>query len=136
MCAAPLRAGAVKMQSFAVAIEFVAVAAVVSAIELIVLLFRNPLRPRWLRTSLAESVAVLAIVMGLTFVLATFISGMIGAGLNVFVALVAGVCIPVLVAVVNERLFGIRERLRRADAGQSPFGVKLGVAPGADPAHG
>lgn len=101
--------------------ELVFVAATVSIIQLLVLAFRNPHRPQWLRGGFAESVAVLGIVMGLTLSTAMLIAGLVGSGANVFVSLVIAALVPFAVAFVNARLFHLRERLRRAEAGASPF---------------
>jgi hypothetical protein len=107
---------------FSLLAEFVTVVAVVSGIQFAILAFRNPLRSPWLRTGLSESVIVVAIVGGLSFSVAMLITGIIGTGIHVIPGVILGVLLPLAVAFANERIFGVRERLRRADAGQSPFG--------------
>lgn len=102
--------------------ELVFVAIVVSAVQLLVLIFRNPQRPRWLRYGGTEAIAVLFIVAGFTLSIATLVSGLVGAGVNVFVSLILAAAVPIAVAIVNQRVFRIGERLRRSDAGASPFG--------------
>jgi len=114
---------------FSLIVELVFVAAVVGVIQVLVLMFRNPHRPSWLRQSLTESVAVIGIVMGLTLSMASLVAGLVGVGGNVFVSLILTAAVPFAVALVNERLFRLRERLRRAETGKSPF------APLADQAH-
>jgi predicted Na+-dependent transporter len=117
-----IRAWEFTMQSIlSLTLEFVFVAAVVSIIQLLVLVFRNPHRPQWLRQSLAESVAVIGIVMGLTLSMASLVAGLVGAGGSVFVSLILTFAVPFAVALVNERLFHLRERLRRADSGGRPL---------------
>lgn len=101
--------------------ELFFVAATVSIIQLLVLAFRNPHRTQWLRRGFTESVAVLGIVMGLTLSVAMLIAGLVGSGANVFISLVIAALVPFAVAFVNERVFHLRERLRRAEAGASPF---------------
>jgi hypothetical protein len=103
-------------------VELAFVAIVVSAIQLLVLIFRNPHRPQWLRYGGTEAVAVLLIVAGVTLSIATLITGLVGAIGNVFASLIIAAIIPIAVAMVNQRIFRIGERLRRSDAGVSPFG--------------
>ncbi len=101
--------------------ELIVTAGVVCATQFLVLAFRNPHRHAWLRTTFAESVAVIGIVMGLALTISLLISTLVGSGVNVLVAMGIGIAVPVAVALLNERLFHLRARLRRADAGQSPF---------------
>jgi drug/metabolite transporter (DMT)-like permease len=130
------RAGAQSMQTIlSLAVEFVLVAIAVSNIQLLVLVFRNPLRPEWLRHSFVESTAVICIVMGITLSIAILASGLIASGMNVFVSLVLSTTWPFVVAIANWRVFRIGERLRRADMGASPFGSSSSMTPVADPAR-
>src|SRR5690606_12681976 len=103
-------------------VELAFVAIVVSAIQLLVLIFRNPYRPHWLRYGGTEAVAVLLIVAGITLSVATLVTGLVGAIGNVFASLIIAAFIPIAVAMVNQRVFRIGERLRLSDAGASPFG--------------
>jgi hypothetical protein len=114
---------------FSLILEIALVAITVSIIQLLVLVFRNAHRPQWLRHGFAESVAVIGIVMGITLSVATLVAGLVGAGVNVFVTLVVAAMVPLAVAFVNDRLFRVRDRLRRAETGASPF------APLADHTH-
>src|SRR5690606_2348484 len=90
-----IRAWEFTMQSIlSLTLEFVFVVALVSAIQLLVLIFRNPHRPQWLRQSLVESVAVIGIVSGLTLSMASLVAGLVGTGANVFVSLILTVAAP------------------------------------------
>jgi hypothetical protein len=124
------------MQSIlSLTVEFALVAITVSAIQFLVLLFRNPRRPQWLRGSIIESAAVICIVMGITVAVAILASGLIGAGLNVFVSLVVSAIVPLAVAFGNWRLFQVGERLRHAETGASPFAPLSDKRQSADPAQ-
>ena len=105
--------------------------AVVSAIQLTVLVFRNPFRPAWLKMSGTDAVAAVAIAAGVSIATAGEIAGLIAAGVNAFAAIGITVALSVGVGVFNWRVFRCGERLRRADAGQSPFGP-LPAAPKPD----
>lgn len=115
-------------------VELAFVAIVVSLIQLLVLVFRSARRPRYLRSGFAESAAVIGIVMGITLSVAMLVAGLIAAGANVFVSLVIAAIVPLAVAFVNERLFHIRDRLQRAEAGDSPFTSRQ-AAPPANPSQ-
>jgi hypothetical protein len=122
------------MQSIlSLAVEFMLVVITVSIIQFLVLVFRNPRRPQWLRGSFIESAAVICIVMGITVAVAILASGLIGAGLNVFVSLVVSALVPLAVAFGNWRLFQVGERLRHAEAGASPFASLSDTRQSADP---
>jgi len=97
-------------------------------IEFLVLLFRNPHRSKWLRSDFAQTTAALLLVAVSCLVFAMFMTGLLGAGLDVFAALPIAVAIPVVVVFVSMKLVGFRERLRRADAGLSPFQAHLSGA--------
>jgi hypothetical protein len=115
------------------AVEFALVAITVSVIQFLVLVFRNPRRPQWLWSSFIESAAVICIVMGITVAVAILASGLIGAGLNVFASLVVSALVPITVAFGNWRAFQVGERLRRAEAGASPFASLSDARQSADP---
>jgi hypothetical protein len=71
--------------------------------------------------------------MGVTLSVAILASGLIGAGLNVFVSLVVSALVPITVAFGNWRAFQVGERLRRAEAGASPFASLSDARQSADP---
>jgi hypothetical protein len=110
------------------AAEFALVIIAVSAVQFLVLVFRNSRRPAWLRHSFIESTAVITIVMGITLTVAILASGLIASGINVMVSLAIATVLPIAVAIANWRIFRVGERLRRADAGASPF-ASLSAAP-------
>ena len=96
--------------------------AVISAIQLTVLAFRNPLRPAWLKMAGADALAAVAIAAGISIATAGEIAGLIAAGVNAFAAIGITVALCVGVAFFNWRVFRCGDRLRRTDAGHSPFG--------------
>lgn len=102
-------------------VEAGSVIGTVLLIEFLVLAFRNPHRPHWLHRESVQTGAALVIVASLCFSFAAFMTGLLEAGLNVFAALAAALLLPLVVAVVSGRAIRFRERLQRADAGQSPF---------------
>src|SRR5688572_30900018 len=104
-------------------LELIALVLVISAIQLIIIIFRNPFRAGWLRNGFVETLIVLFIVTGVTLALAFFISGMIGVGVNIFLSLVIGLLIPIFIGLANDRIFHIQKRLRQAEAGASPFSL-------------
>jgi hypothetical protein len=95
--------------------------AVISAMQLALLAFRNPLRSEWLKKAGADTVTCVAMTAGLSFATAYEIAGLIAAGANVFVAIGVTIALIFGVALFNWRVFRFGERLRRADAGHSPF---------------
>jgi hypothetical protein len=115
------------------AFEIALVVIAVGIVQFLVLVFRNTHRPQWLRSSFVESTAVIAIVMGITLSVAILATGLMGSGLNVFVALVVAMGVPLVVALTIWRIFRIGERLRRADAGGSPFAPLSDAPQGTDP---
>lgn len=106
---------------FAVIADTAILVAVVSAIQLTVLAFRNPLRPDWLRMRGADNLASMAIAAALAFAMGLEITGLSAAGLNSFAAICLTVALILGVAIFNWRVFRCGERLRRADGGLSPF---------------
>lgn len=109
-------------------IAVVASIALVGLIALFGLLFRGPACPAWLRRDSAAS-AVSVLVSGALFgVGAYLISSLLDAGLTIIAAVAVSVGLLIGSGMTVVRLFRIKERLRRADAGQSPFGPLGGVA--------
>ena len=99
----------------------VALVAALAATQLALLAFRNPFRSLWLRRPGADNAAAIAITFGVSLTFAFEISALVGIGVPTLIAILAA---PVLVAGISWsiwRLLGCRERLRRADAGKSPF---------------
>lgn len=106
---------------FAVVAETAALVTVVGVIQFLVLFFRSPHRPRWLRTELMEIVTANSFVLALTFGIAAELSGLVAGGANAFLAIALTAAIVLGSAFAIWRIFGVGERLRRADAGESPF---------------
>jgi hypothetical protein len=96
--------------------------AVISAVQLTVLAFRNPLRPSWLKRPVADTLAAVAIAAGLSLAAAFEIASLVAAGVNAFAAIGITAALCFGVAYFNWRVFHCGDRLRRADAGHSPFG--------------
>lgn len=110
------------MQAIAsVSLEAVSVVAVMGLMQLCLLAFRNPHRPSWLRGGGAEAFAATAIVAAISFSIAFLIAGLTWAGLDAFVAMFLGLGVAGGSSWLIWRLFGVSERLRRAEAGRSPF---------------
>jgi hypothetical protein len=98
------------------------------------LAFRNPHRPGWLRTDFTESVAVSGLLTVTAFIWTFHISGLLDAGVSIFVAPVITPIIVLIFGFVVWRLFGIGERLARTRKGQSPFRqARFAAASGAPP---
>lgn len=95
--------------------------AIVGVIQLVVLVFRNPFRPRWLTRDWAASSAGVAIATAVGFGLGAMITGGHAAGFSAGAAIGLTLAIGFGTGYAIWRGFGIRERLRRADAGQAPF---------------
>ena len=103
------------------AIEAGAVVATVLLAQLTVLVFRDPDRKAWLRSEAVQTLVVVTLVAGGSFSIGYLVSGLVAAGVDVFTAIAVTAAFPLLVAVASNRIFGFRERLRRAEAGLSPF---------------
>lgn len=100
----------------------------IGAIQLTVLIFRNPFRASWLRTNGAETLASVSMVAGFSFATGFEIASLVVAGVNPFLAIAATAALCLGVATFNWRKFRCGERLRRADAGQSPFAQPAAAA--------
>lgn len=94
---------------------------IAGAILLTGLVFRNPFRPRWLHRDSASTLAALAISAAVCFGAGYFIAGTFAAGFDIAVVLVLTPAVFLAAGYAIWRGFDIGERLRRADAGQSPF---------------
>lgn len=101
--------------------ELAGLVATVGAVLAASLVLRNPHSPAWTKTESVAQATSFVLVTMFAGVLAWATAGMIGAGLHfTYAALIA----PAIVAGSGCLLwlaFGIGERLRRADAGRSPF---------------
>jgi hypothetical protein len=101
--------------------ELILVAAVSGALQMLVLAFRNPFRPRWLSREWAAITAALAVVVLVSTTIGAMISGAMAAGLALGGAMLLTLVTFIGTGYALGRAFDFRERLRQADAGQSPF---------------
>jgi hypothetical protein len=101
--------------------EAAVIVAIIGAILFTVLAFRNPMRPKWLRGDAIAVAASLAIAAMVCFGIGNMISGGIEAGFDVGTALVLTIVVCIVAGYAMVRGFRIGERLRRSDAGESPF---------------
>lgn len=112
-----------------VSVELIALVAIMPLIQLVLLLLRNPFRSGLLRRAGIETVTAVAIVAAISFSLAFLINGLANAGVDVFAAMVTALACASLSWWGFWRLFGVGERLRRAEAGRNPF-HRLGAGSG------
>lgn len=108
--------------ALALAVGIVSVVTFVAVAALLVVVFRNPFSPAWLKRdgpAITASVLMSGAVAGVT---GLTISSLVGAGLHMISAAILTIALFTLSGIAVGRLFHVRERLRRADAGQSPFG--------------
>ncbi|MEC9368511.1 MAG: hypothetical protein VX871_07440 [Pseudomonadota bacterium] len=101
--------------------ELIFLACVTFSIPLVLLAFRNEHRPRMLKKGWVEAAAANGIAIGIVFSLGFLITGLTQTGMNPLFAIIIATTLLFVFAAVVWKLFGVRERLRRADAGQSPF---------------
>lgn len=101
--------------------ELIFLLIVAAGIPVILLAFRNQHRSALLRRGGVEAVAANLIAIGIVFAFGLLIAGLTGAGMNALYAIMVSAVTFFTAATVIWKLFGVRERLRRADAGQSPF---------------
>ena len=104
-----------------VLLSAVLMVALIGLLQLTVLVFRNPYRPAWLRTSTAETWTTIAGVSLFSLSLCYQIASLIAAGLPTLFAIAGVPVFVVTVAVLMWRRSRCGDRLRRADAGLSPF---------------
>jgi hypothetical protein len=107
--------------------EVAVVVALVGAILFTGLAFRNPLRAKWLYRDSTSTAAALAISSAVCFGAGYMIAGSIAAGLGVAMAIGLTVAVFLGSGFAIWRIFEIGARLRRADAGQSPFYAQPGL---------
>lgn len=101
--------------------ETITLVAVVAGIIFCVLAFRNPFRSAWMKRGGIDNLAATGIATALAFAVGFQISGLVAAGLPAVYAMGFTVALILVTAFLVIRLFGVGERLRRADAGESPF---------------
>jgi hypothetical protein len=107
--------------------EVAVVVAIVGAILFTGLVFRNPFRSKWLQRESMSVAAALGIAAAVCFGAGTMIAGAVAAGFGVAAAIVLTIAAFGGAGYAIVRGFHIGERLRRADAGQSPFYPQPGL---------
>ena len=101
--------------------EVAAVVVIVCAILFVVLAFRDPFRPNWLRWNWMAVAASLLVAVAVSFGFGLMISGGVAAGFGAGTMILMTIAVAGGAGFVVARGVGIGERLRRSDAGQSPF---------------
>ena len=101
--------------------EMAAVVAIVFGILFTVLSFRDPFRPQWMQRNWTAVAASLLIAVAVSFGLGLMISGAVSAGIPAGYAILLALAVAGGSGLALVRVLAIGERLRRCDAGQSPF---------------
>jgi len=101
--------------------EIAVLVGVIGAILFVVLVFRDPSRPQWLRWNWVAIAASIAVAAVFTVALGVMIAASVSAGFGVGSAILLTVAIAGAAGYAMVRGFNIGARLRRCDAGQSPF---------------
>lgn len=101
--------------------EAAIVVVIIGATLITVLAFRNPLRSKWLRRDMTATAASLVIAAAACFGIGNMISGAVSAGFSAATAIVLTLAICAGAGYALMRGLHMGERLRRADAGESPF---------------
>lgn len=104
--------------------------ALVGAIQFIVLAFRDPFRPAWLKRGGVENVTAVTVTTSISFAVGFEIVALLGAGVTAFAAIAIAPLIAIVSAVVLWKAFHCGERLERTDAGLSPWHLARPSVPG------
>ncbi|MEK9671847.1 MAG: hypothetical protein VW268_05005 [Rhodospirillaceae bacterium] len=99
---------------------------------LTILLFRNPLGPRWLKGRFVQEIGTLMLIVADVVIFCLAAEGMFGAGVKVISGGVLVLGTLAIATVATWVVFGMSRRLADADAGRSPFrsgGVTAGGTP-------
>ena len=107
--------------------EIALLVGVFGAMLFVILVFRDPTRPTWLRWNWVAVAASIAIAAAFTVALGTMIAASVSAGFGVGSAILLTVAIAGAAGYAMVRGFNLGERLRRCDAGQSPFSSPAGI---------
>lgn len=99
----------------------VSVVAVVAGLLSMMLVLRNPLSPRWLRSELAAQGLSIAFVALFSFAVGRALTDMITMNVPLLFASLVTLGVLFVSGTLFWSAFRIGERLRRADAGHSPF---------------
>lgn len=93
----------------------------ISLFLLAVLALRNPHNPNWVQGEAFSQLACFLLTAGLSSTVAVAVNEFHTAGMSVVVAMAASVAVIFVAIFLFCTLFHFGERLRRADAGRSPF---------------
>jgi hypothetical protein len=107
--------------------EVAILVAVIGAILFLVLAFRNPLRPQWLHWNAMPIAASLLVAAAVSGGIGIMIAGSVAAGFNAGNAILLTLAVAGGAGYAMVRGLHIGERLRRSDAGQSPFYLPAGA---------
>lgn len=101
--------------------ELIFLFCVAIGIPVVLLAFRNERRPALLKRGSVEAIAANLIAIGIVFAIGFLINGLTGAGMNALYAILLSAVLFFGASIAVWKALDVRERLRRADAGQSPF---------------
>lgn len=101
--------------------EFAGLALTTALVLLAMVGLRNPHNPAWLRSEEAAHAASFVLVVLISMVFAWAVTGLTEAGLRIAAAMPIALAVIVISGAVLWFAFNVGERLRRADAGRSPF---------------
>lgn len=101
--------------------EIVCLVAAIAASYVLLLVYRNPLRPKWLDSELAASTLTIVAISVLILVVAWFVSGLSAAGLDPLAALALTATLFGLVCWGLWLIMGMGWRLKATAEGRSPF---------------
>lgn len=89
---------------------------------LLMLAFRNPLQPKWLKWKGSDIVAALLMSSFLTIAFSFLMAGLVGTGLYFPYAIAIGVIFAIATPMLLWRMMKMRERLDACERGLSPTG--------------
>jgi hypothetical protein len=112
--------------------SLVGIAVTVLLLLATILAFRNPHRPQWMKAENVEMSATVGLLLVGCLSIGAFIQTATDAGVDVVVTLGLVAVLPTVMLVIAAWLIGYRRRLERADAGQSPFAMRM-ASPDAQP---
>lgn len=104
--------------------EIGALVLAVAACYVLLLLYRNPHRPKWLDRELASSTFAIGGLCVLILALAWFVKSLVSAGLDPLAAMAIAGASLAATAVILWKAMAMRRRLAEADMGRSPFALR------------
>lgn len=93
----------------------------VSIAQLLMLVFRNPHRPAILHHEAPAIMISIILVVSFGVAVLAEVHGLTQANFDPLLSLILAFALIIGTGWVNWRVFGLTERLQRADAGESPF---------------